>query len=343
MKQNWWKYCTIILLIYTVTFSFYIPLKPGIEFTSTDELLKGPNNGIVVYGYNTKFTNEQPAKVYIQFEDNTKICAFTSSVLDEKRISFDIEIPDSTPLKLAHLAIEYGDNFIFTPNIFRIIGTEKGPVNISCAENKNINTTNKLAFPNREILNETIRNLMFHVPMWFTMMFLMAISLFNSIRFLSTNKMKYDIIACQAVNVGIVFALLGLATGSFWARYTWGQWWVNDTKLNGAAITTLIYFAYIILRNSLQEEQQRAKVAAVYNIFSFVILLVMLMILPRMNDSLHPGNGGNPAFSSYDLDNTLRIVFYPAVLGWIGLSAWILNLRIRIDKLNHKHNSYEFN
>jgi heme exporter protein C len=335
MKQNWWKYVTIILLVYTFFFSFYIPLKPGIQNTSTEELFKGPNNAIVVYGYNTKFIQEQPPKVFIQFEDDTKICAFTTTVLDEKKIAFDIEIPDSTPYKLAHLVIQYADNYIFSPNAFRIKGTAKGKITSTCPEHNSSDSTQVVTFPNREILNETIRNLMFHVPMWFVMMFLMAISLVNSIRFLNSPKPIYDVIARNAVKVGVVFALLGIATGSLWARYTWGHWWVDDTKLNGAAITTLVYFAYLILRNSIQEEQLQQKIAAVYNIFAFVILIVMLMILPRMHDSLHPGNGGNPAFSSYDLDNTLRMVFYPAVLGWIGLSAWILNLRIRIDKLKN--------
>ena len=61
----------------------------------------------------------------------------------------------------------------------------------------------------------------------------------------------------------------------------------------------------------------------------------MLMVLPRMTDSLHPGSGGNPAFSSYDLDSTLRMVFYPAVMGWMGISLWLLQIRTRIDKIEN--------
>ena len=201
-----------------------------------------------------------------------------------------------------------------------------------------------ISVPELPILHETIRNLYFHVPMWWGMMVLMLVSMISGIIYLSNGNMKYDIIACEAVNVGILLGLLGLATGSVWAKFTWSStgffepdgWWVNDVRLNGAAITVLIYFAYIILRNSMDEEQKRARIAAVYSIFAYAMLIVFLMILPRLNDSLHPGTGGNPAFGKYDLDNTMRMVFYPSVIGWVLLAVWLLNIMIRVRVVRHK-------
>ena len=185
--------------------------------------------------------------------------------------------------------------------------------------------------PRLAILNESIRNLYFHVPMWFGMLAILTVSVVYSIKYLSKPTLRNDIIAREAANVGILYGILGLLTGMTWARFTWGAWWVNDPKLNGAAIGMLIYFAYLVLRSSFAEQQQRARISAVYNIFAFVTLVPLLFILPRLTDSLHPGNGGNPGFSSYDLDSNMRMVFYPAVLGWIGLGIWILNLRVRFE------------
>ena len=187
--------------------------------------------------------------------------------------------------------------------------------------------------PRLPILHETIRNQYFHVCMWFAMLILFTVSLIYSIRHLSNQKQEQDIIAAEAANTGILFGILGLITGSIWARFTWGAWWTNDVKLNGAAITMLTYFAYLILRNAIPDEQKRGKVAAVYNIFAYVMMLVFIMIYPRMSDSLHPGNGGNPGFSKYDLDNHMRMVFYPAVIGWTLLGVWIMTIRIRIQKI----------
>ncbi len=189
--------------------------------------------------------------------------------------------------------------------------------------------------PALAILHETIRNLFFHVTMWFGMMIILFVSLIYSVKYLSAFSMKNDIIASEAANTGMLFGILGLLTGMVWARFTWGDWWVNDPKLNGAAVTMLIYLAYFVLRGSLDDEAKRAKVSAVYNIFAFTMLIVFLIVLPRMTDSLHPGSGGNPGFSTYDIDENMRMVFYPAIIGWTLIGVWITQLRVRIRKLHN--------
>jgi heme exporter protein C len=187
--------------------------------------------------------------------------------------------------------------------------------------------------PRLNILNETIRALYFHVPMWFGMIVLLSISVIYSIKYLNGNKHKNDLKAIEFANVGVVFGVFGILTGMFWAQFTWGEWWSGDPKQNASAIGLLIYLAYFVLRGSIENEEQRARISAVYNIFAFSALIPLLFILPRLTDSLHPGNGGNPGFNAYDLDSRLRVVFYPAVAAWILLGAWIATVRIRIRKL----------
>lgn len=191
--------------------------------------------------------------------------------------------------------------------------------------------------PAMPILHETIRNLYFHVTMWFTMIILFGVSVVYSIRHLAKFNASDDLVSSQAAHTGMLFGICGLLTGMLWAKFTWGAFWVNDTKLNGSAAAMLVYAAYFILRNSIDDDAKRGRLAAVYNIFAFVLMLVFIMVLPRMTDSLHPGNGGNPAFSNYDLDRNMRLVFYPAVAGWALLGTWIMTLRIRIRKLELKN------
>ena len=128
-----------------------------------------------------------------------------------------------------------------------------------------------------------------------------------------------------------------------WARFTWGAYWVNDPKLNGAAIAILIYLAYFILRQSFDDERKRARLSAVYNIFAFIFMIVFIGILPRLTDSLHPGNGGNPAFSQYDLNSDMRKVFYPAVIGWALVGYWIVQIRLRIRRMERQWSWKELN
>lgn len=195
--------------------------------------------------------------------------------------------------------------------------------------------------PRLPILNESIRNTYFHVPMWFTMISILLLSVVYSIKYLRNPLLQHDEWAISAAQTGIFFGILGILTGMVWAKVTWGAWWVNDPKLNGAAIAMLIYFAYLILRNSFEDEQQRARISAIYNIFAFAMLIPLLFILPRMTDSLHPGNGGNPGFSSYDLDSNMRKVLYPATVGWILLGGWITQISVRIKKLQRHREEVE--
>jgi len=184
--------------------------------------------------------------------------------------------------------------------------------------------------PRQPILNETIRNLYFHVTMWFAMITLLLVSMIFAVRYLRSDNVIDDDKSAAFAKVGIMFGILGCLTGSLWANYTWGGFWPNDPKLNSAAVGMLIYFAYLLLRSSFEDEQRRARISAVYNIFAFFIFMPLIFVLPRLTDSLHPGNGGNPGFSSIDLDGRMRMVFYPAVIGWILLGTWISSISYRL-------------
>jgi heme exporter protein C len=197
--------------------------------------------------------------------------------------------------------------------------------------------------PRLAILNETIRNLFYHVALWFAMFILLIISMVFSLIHLVKSRTGSDIAASEFATVGILFGLLGIGTGSVWARFTWGDWWVNDPKLNATAIAILIYLAYFVLRSSMQDVQQRARISAVYNIFAFAAAVPLIFILPRLTDSLHPGNGGNPGFSAYDLNQKLRLVFYPAVIGWTLVGIWFARMRIRLRKITNAIEEIQIN
>ncbi len=192
-------------------------------------------------------------------------------------------------------------------------------------------------------IGDTLRNVFYHVGMWFAMLAVMTASFISSIKFLSSGDLEQDMKAHQAVNVGVYFGILGIITGMMWATFTWGQPWANDPHLNGAAVSLLVYFAYLVLRSAVPDDEKRARISAVYNIFAFVILIVFVGVLPRLSvDTLHPGSGdGNPAFG--DMDAAMRYVFYPALIGWILLSLWVLNLKIRYRKIENFVEEKELN
>lgn len=183
-------------------------------------------------------------------------------------------------------------------------------------------------------IHETIRNIFYHIGMWFALAFSLTISLIFSIKYLRSFDIKDDIIASEAANVGLVFGIIGIVTGMLWAKFTWGDFWVNDPKLNGALIGIIAYLAYTLLRKSLDEIHKRAKLAAVYNIFAYVILIIFVMILPKISgESIHPGSKTSTILPNSIAPN-MRYIFYSSSAGWMLLSLWIINLRVRLTMLN---------
>jgi len=110
-----------------------------------------------------------------------------------------------------------------------------------------------------EVAAESMRNIFYHVGMWFGMLTMLIIGFIYSLRFLRKFDEREDIRAVEAVNVGLMFGFLGIFTGMIWANFTWGSPWVKDPKLNGAAVGLLIYLAYAILRGSIDDIHKRAK------------------------------------------------------------------------------------
>jgi heme exporter protein C len=190
--------------------------------------------------------------------------------------------------------------------------------------------------PRKPILNETIRNVYFHVPLWFAMMVLMIGSAIFSLKYLRNGLEKHDFFAVSLAQVATVFGILGFITGAFWGNYTWGDPLPRDPKIIAVEVGLLIYAAYFVLRGSFDDGQRRARLSAIYNIFAFASFMPLVWILPRLTDSLHPGNGGNPAFGKYDMNNEMRMVFYPAIIGWIILGTWMSTITYRYRILQNK-------
>lgn len=204
-------------------------------------------------------------------------------------------------------------------------------------------------------LQETIRNLYFHVCMWFAMMVLFTCSVVHAVKYLRNNNLRSDILSRQYAVMGIVFGVLGYATGAIWATFTWADpnlpasesfsAIARDPKLIGAAIALLIYGAYLVLRDSIQDMDKKARIAAVYNVFAFAFLFPSIWIIPRLLPSLHPGapdgEGGNPALNFKDLAPQMRYVFYPAIVGWSLLGVWIATLKVRMNFIKEKNLLHE--
>ena len=337
ITKDWWKYLSVIITFYVLIVGILTPLKPGIYDFTPSKALTGSSFEININTYNTRFSNTTSNEVYLKLPDDKLLTASTVEVSDENTLMAQIEIPFDLEVEtesglLATLIVDNDlDGYALYPQAIRIKKNEKPDSSITgyLSSLDQIKIDKSFGFPFRNILYETIRNTFFHVAIWFAMFLLLIYSCYNSIQYLRTKNIDLDLKSSALTTVGLWFGIAGILTGSMWAKFTWGTFWTDDIKLNMSAIALLIYFAYWILRNSITDIDSRARIASIYNVFAFVCLMILVMVIPRLTDSLHPGNGGNPALGGEDLDNSLRKVFYPAIIGYTLIGLWMSQLYYR--------------
>ena len=347
MLRHWWKILGVLILLYAFSAGFLIPLKPGVLSVEPYIIPTGQQVDLTVKGYNTQFNDPRIESVdaFLKLDSVHIVEASTIRVLDRKQLSLSFDIPNRLPngeeLKRATLILyDEVDGYMVSPAAVTI---EQADAIAASTNRSNWNDQINLlevpwsfSFPFRGILYETIRNTFFHVAVWFAMFILLIVSLVYSIKYLRSRSLQHDAIAAAYTHVAIGLGLIGLATGSVWAKSAWGAYWTNDPKLNMSVLSLMIYIAYAILRSSFTADDRRAQVSAAYNIFAFCAMIPLIFIVPRLTSSLHPGNGGNPAFGGEDLDSTLRMVFYPSIIGLTLLGTWIASLLYRVRKVELK-------
>ncbi len=349
MAKTWWKILAVVLMIYVIIAGFLMPLKPGILSANPQNFKTGESVELSVNTYNAELNQIDPSSIrsWLLSDTSYTIAAKKVEVKNQSSVQLSFDIPELLPsedsLVTFSLVIDGPKMgaFVLPSAIFirqDSINIESGIALWSKGNFGDINKTERLSIPFRPIIYETIRNTYFHVSLWFAMFILYFVAVIYSINYLSKKNAFLDNVSSSLVEVGTLFGILGLITGAIWAKNTWGTYWTTDVKLNMAAVSMMIYAAYLVLRVSIADQDKRAVISSSYNIFAFFIIIPLIFVIPRLTDSLHPGNGGNPGLGGEDLDNTMRMVFYPSIIAFTLIGTWMSNLMIRFKKIRSKIN-----
>ena len=346
LRSSWWKILAVVLLVYTFTAGMLVPLKTGIYQATPGTADAGEALTMRITGYNTLFDRDPASlKAWLKLDSTSVLAASKLTPINAQDLEATFQLPaylpggaNTQPATLIVAGDAFG-NAIYPDAVFlrqQQANAMAGALAWSRDEITTLPQAEGITFPFRNILGETIRNTYFHVSLWLSMMIIFIGSVWASVKYLRTQEIRYDYQSQALTSAGFFFGILGLITGGIWAQYTWGTFWSFDIKQNMTAVALLIYGAYFILRGSLDDAEKRARVASAYNIFAFVALIPLIYVIPRMVDSLHPGSGGNPALGGEDLDSTMRMIFYPAIIGWALFGVWIASVQYRARLLHEK-------
>lgn len=364
MHLHWWKALSVLIIVACLLAGLLIPLKPNLVSVYPRAAELGQRVELKVVGYNTSFLGADAGAVqaWLRAGDGLAIAATKVDVSDDRHASFTFDLPAYLPDPEAEkqtfsiIVNSPADGAFVDPiglsvrqeNPAPSLAAAEAPWRITAIKKGALTATPRTTFPYRGHLAETIRNTYFHVSLWFAMMFVFIAAVVYAIKYLLRSgkrsdelpgivslRDKADYWSVAFTSVGMLFGVLGLVTGAVWAKYTWGSFWSWDIKQFTTLIALLIYAGYFVLRAAFPDPEQRARLGAAYNIFAFVCLIPLIYILPRLSgNSLHPGAAGNPAFGGEDLDNTMRMVFYPIIIGWTLFGFWMAGLgyRLRVAK-----------
>jgi heme exporter protein C len=192
-------------------------------------------------------------------------------------------------------------------------------------------------FPVIPGLEDKARNIFYHVPIAWTTVFAFLTSMWYGFRYLRTRDMDNDLKSVSSAGLGFMFCILATITGSLWAKFNWGSFWNWDPRETSIFVLLLIYGAYFALRSALASDESRARLSAVYAMIAGFTTPFFVFVLPRMVGGLHPGakgdvDGSGPVVQMKMAPN-MRVVFFAGLIGYTLFFIWLLNLRIRIARL----------
>lgn len=162
-------------------------------------------------------------------------------------------------------------------------------------------------------LGELAKIIFFHVPTAWVAVIAFFTGAWYAAKFLRTNDFTADELSARAAKLGFVFVLLSTASGAIFSKLTWGAYWNWDPRQTTIFVLILIYGAYLTLRSAVADEKVRAKVSAVYSLFSVLTVPFLVFIVPRMFFSLHP----EPVLNSsgrVQMDTVVLIVLIASVI-----------------------------
>lgn len=156
-------------------------------------------------------------------------------------------------------------------------------------------------------------------------------SLIGSIIYLITRDLDWDRVTQASIEVGTVIGLGTIISGSIWSKPTWNTYWTWDPRLTAVTITVLIYVAYILFRNGIDNRGTRALFGSIYALFAF-LTVPLTYYSSRWFRSIHPvvyGGENADAQGDFSVGGTMGDTIMIAAIAFSLLYASMMITRWR--------------
>jgi len=192
--------------------------------------------------------------------------------------------------------------------------------------------------PTELVMGNVQRVFYFHIGTAWTALLGFILAAVFSVVYLIKKDLKWDRLQVAAIEVSLVFFFITIVLGSIWARPAWHTWWTCDPRLTTAAITELIYIAYFMLRQGIDDPERRARFGAVYALIGGLSAPVTFFAI-RLYRTIHPVviGGNNPeAEGGFAMTSDMRVAFFFALFAFTIIFVDLFWNRVRLGELENK-------
>jgi heme exporter protein C len=188
--------------------------------------------------------------------------------------------------------------------------------------------------PREAVMGDVQRVFYFHVAAgWVGALAFLVTAIAGGI-YLATSRRAWDQVALASVEIGVVFTFINIASGSIWARPVWNTWWTWDPRLVTATIMELVYIAYLMLRQGIEDPDRRARFGSVYGIIGFLSVPLTFLSI-RLFRTIHPvviGDNDPTAQGAFDMTPRMLQAFMFSLLTFTLIYASLLWHRLRLQR-----------
>ncbi len=192
--------------------------------------------------------------------------------------------------------------------------------------------------PREAVMGDVQRVFYFHVSAgWVGALAFLVTAIAGGI-YLARGERRWDLVAQASVEIGVVFTFANIVSGSVWARPIWNTWWTWDPRLVTATVMELVYIAYIMLRQGIEDPDRRARFGAVYGIVGFLSVPLTFLSI-RIFRTIHPvviGSGDPTVTGAFDMSPNMRVAFFFSLFTFTFVYATLLWHRLRLQGLSEK-------
>lgn len=192
--------------------------------------------------------------------------------------------------------------------------------------------------PTEAVMGAVQRVFYFHVATAWVGMIGFIFAAAAGVIYLWKKDMKWDKIGLTAVEISLVFFFITIVLGSIWARPAWGTWWTWEPRLTTAAILQMIYVAYLLLRQGIEDPERRARFGAVYTIVGGLSVPITFISI-RIFRTIHPvviGQSGAEAQGTFAMEDPMLYTMFFCMIAFTVIFINIFWHRMRLADLEEK-------